>query len=92
MNAPKWWIAERQHILADWDGHHITFTLFWPFLTITGRCSTRCSAVPPSHAALARKQEIDVRILCALHTCRRQQNQHPHTHVFVTALHADKSP
>ena len=32
----------------------------------------------------ARQQDIEVGIFCALHTCGRRLNQHPHIHVSVT--------
>nr|WP_320711572.1 MULTISPECIES: transposase [Enterobacter] len=32
----------------------------------------------------ARKQGVEVGIFCALHTCGRQLNQHPHIHLSVT--------
>lgn len=88
MKSTGQWIAEQLHVLSDCEWQHITFNmphLLWPFfsnnwplLNELFRCATRAML------KRARRQGIEVGIFCALHTCGRQLNQHPHLHVSVT--------
>jgi hypothetical protein len=60
---------------------HLLWPFFnnnWPLLNDLFRCATRAML------KWARKQGIEPGIFCALHTCGRQLNQHPHIHFSVT--------
>ncbi|BBJ69775.1 hypothetical protein ECC18A13_p10170 (plasmid) [Enterobacter sp. 18A13] len=81
-------MAQQSHILPDCDWQHITFTmphLLWPFFNNNWPLLNQLfQAATRAMLRWARKQGVEVGIFCALHTCGRQLNQHPHIHLSVT--------
>ncbi|UAN18817.1 IS91 family transposase [Enterobacter asburiae] len=88
FKATEQWVAQQSHILPDCDWQHITFTmphLLWPFFNNNWPLLNQLfQAATRAMLRWARKQGAEVGIFCALHTCGRQLNQHPHIHVSVT--------
>ncbi|EKP2170939.1 transposase [Salmonella enterica] len=88
FKAMEQWVSQQSHILADCDWQHITFTmshLLWPFFNNNwSLLNALFRAATLSMLRWARKQGVDVGILCALHTYGRQLNQHPHFHLSDT--------
>ncbi|QBY43308.1 Transposase zinc-binding domain protein [Arsenophonus nasoniae] len=68
LKGTEQWIAQQRHILPDCEWQHITLTmphLLWPFLTITGTCSTNSFAVTCAMLKTPSAKASKLAFLCA---------------------------